>query len=289
METLKFFMNKNLTIIDGTSLIYSACYNKANDPNINNDDFSFYKQALEFYILNILSATNAEEYIIFGDSRSSYRKKLFSEFKGDRVNKPLMQFRYDLTDYAYSTLHFYNHEELEADDLCLLAHNHFKSTYNITIASKDSDLRQYPAKFFNYGIYAKKDAYRIEDAFEEISLEQAQFNLWKSVLTKGHNNKIDYLEGCGDVTSSSYLNGFKVHQYAYAVLKAFIYGIAKDITKDVKRNVNGYGLNKGIDKFQKSFKQTYLFRNVEELKDLGIEIDFPCPNSLEINDPDKIW
>ena len=40
-------MKENLTIIDGTSLIYSACYNKAQTESPYNDDFSLFREALE--------------------------------------------------------------------------------------------------------------------------------------------------------------------------------------------------------------------------------------------------
>ena len=261
---------ENLTIIDGSSLIYSACHNVSNKENT--DDFSQYKQTLEYYIDNILTDTKANKYIIFGDQNGSYRKRLFESFKANRIKRPYLKFMFDLREYANTNLNFFSHPDLEADDLCLLMHNKYQSQYAITIASKDSDLRQYSARFFNYGIYRTPD-YNINDGFEFISPRIAYFNLWKSVLIKGHNNKFDYLDGCGEITAESYLEKWNIDQYPFAVLKAFIYGISKD--KKVKRSINGYGLNKGIDKFNKSFKQTYLFRNMQEVLDLDIDLEFP--------------
>jgi len=167
----------------------------------------------------------------------------------------------------------FSHPDLESDDMCLLTHNQYKDEYDITIAAIDGDLRQYSAKFFNYGIFRKKD-YQIEDGFEIITPEQAQFNLWKQVLIKGHNNKVNYLEGCGEETANSYLSGFRVDQYSFAVIKAYIQGI-NSVEYKTKRNVKGYGLNKGIDEFNKSFKQTYLFRTQAELDELGITFGIP--------------
>jgi len=261
----------NLTIIDGSSLIYSACYNVSTKED-KTDNFNEYKQTLTYYIESILKDTNADAYIIYGDQSTSYRKNLFDSFKANRITRPYLKFMFDLREYANKHLNFFNHKDLEADDLCLLTKNQFKDKYEVTIASKDSDLRQDVGKFFNYGIYRTTD-YKIEDAFEELDIVQATINLWKAVLIKGHNNKFDYLDGCGEVCATNYLSNWKLTQYPYAVLQAFIYGISKE--HGVKRNISGYGLNGGIDKFNKSFKQTYLFRYFSELESLGIELIFP--------------
>lgn len=262
----------NLTIIDGSSLIYSACYNTSVKEDLT-DDFSKYKEALLFYITSILEATKADKYVIFGDQSSSYRKRLFPVFKADRSKQPPMKFRNDLTYYAINELGFINHPDLESDDMCLLTHSSLMSEYNIIIASKDSDLRQYPATFFDYGIFKEiaKGTKTLEEGFETIDLGNAYLNFWKLVLTKGHNNKSDYLEGCGDVSAKQYLLNNSQREYQDAVLSAFINGINKG--DGIRKDIPGYGLYEGIDKFQKSFVQSYLFRNLYELpKDIVWEI-----------------
>jgi 5'-3' exonuclease len=263
-------MEKKLTLIDATSLIYSACFN-TNKNELYSDHFTHYKEALHFYIDNILRETKADEYILFGDERTSYRKSLFPTFKADR-KKPYMKFKSDLMHYAINELNFYTHSQLEADDLCLLANRYFKKEYDITIAAKDSDLKQDKGVFFNYGIFRKNEDPTL--GFETLDINEANFKLWKAVLTKGHNNKIDYLEKCGDVCATNYLKAFNPPQYKFATLKAFIEGINKNDYTDIKRNISGYGLNKGIEKFNNAFKQTYLFRYEHELHDLGIELDY---------------
>ena len=260
-----------LTIIDGSSLIYSASFNCASKED-KTDDFSAYRDTLDYYIEKILEVTQADKYIIFGDESSSYRKRLFGSFKADRVVKSqYVKFKYDLLQHAKDKWNVYSHPDLEADDMCLLIYEAF-TCYDCTIAAIDGDLRQYPAKFFNYGIFRKKD-YQPEDGFETITPEQANFNLWKQVLMKGHNNKLDYLDGCGDVCATNYLMKFKNDQYPYAVLKAYIEGIPKQ--EGIRSNIDGYGVNKGLDKLAKSFKQTYLFRYPYELTELGIEFTIP--------------
>lgn len=260
-----------LTIIDTSSLIYSASYNTSKKEGSESDLFSNYTNTLDYYINSILDETNAEHYILFGDEPTSYRKRIFSTFKADRV-KPYMKFKYDLMQYAKTHWEMYTHKDLEADDLCLICNNYFKDKYEVIIAAKDSDLPQEEGVFFNYGILGKSD-YSKDKAFSYITKDEAEFRLYKQVLSKGHNNKVDYLEGCGDKCSTNYLKSWTPQQYKYATLKAFIEGIDRNKDKDINRNITGYGLNKGIDKFNKSFKQSYLFRNLEEIKELDIEFD----------------
>lgn len=258
---------RKLTIIDGSSLIYSACYNTSQNPD-KTDNFQYYKETLDFYIESILKITKAEYFIIFGDNNNSYRKRLFQSFKSNRI-KTYIKFKYDLLEYIKERWKSYIHSELESDDMCLITHNQFKNEYDITIAAIDSDLKQYAAKFFNYGIFRKKD-YKIEDGFEIVTPEQAEFNLWKFVLIKGHNNKVDYLENCGEGTAETYLKKYHLPQYKYAVMRAYIEGLT-----DIRKSVTGYGLCQGIDKFNKSFKQTYLFRTQDEINELGITFGIP--------------
>lgn len=90
---------KRLTIIDFSSLLYSACYNcSVNEEKA--DNFEEYRNTLDFYVQNILDDTKADLYIAFGDDYTCFRKEEFKEFKGDRVNKAPLKFITDLRLYA---------------------------------------------------------------------------------------------------------------------------------------------------------------------------------------------
>lgn len=277
---------ERLVIIDTTSLIYSACYNTA-EKSEHPEDFSYYKETLKFYLKNILHTTKAKKYILFGDAGSSYRKSMFTKFKADRSERSTyIRFKYDLLHYARTELGLQEHPDLEADDMCLIAHNYYKDTYDVVIASKDSDLRQYPAVFFNYGLIVKDP----EHAWGTITEEQAKYNFWKSVLIKGHNNKQDYLEGCGVVTAEQYfaIGGLDLST-GTEVLFAYINGIN---VPGVNRQIKGYGVFEGVRKFQNSVHQTYLFRHLQEIEALGITFEIPdVNNSLieEAYDPEKYF
>lgn len=268
---------KRLVIIDYTSLLYSASYNTASDEE-KVDNFKAYKETVDFYTETILKDTQADFYITVGDGFTSFRKELYPSTKANRTAKSTMRFLKEIKEYAYEKWNVIVDEVLEADDICLMLHNEFsKKQYNleVIIASKDSDLRQYPATFYNYGwrrdLFKKTNGNPSEQqtqkalkaAYEYITEEQAEFNLWKSVLIKGHNNKQHYLVGCGEKTADAYLSQVKPWELTTHVLHAFVQGIQKD-GDTIKRGVKGLGFYKGIIEFGKSVEQSYLLTTVEE-------------------------
>ncbi|MCP4255003.1 MAG: hypothetical protein GY775_16675 [Candidatus Scalindua sp.] len=282
-------MKENLTLIDTTSLFYVVCSTTMNKFEIT-DNFQEYKDRLHTYIDNILEETKADKYILFGDGKSSFRKAKYPSVKSDRKFNYL-KFKNDLIQHALDSLDLFISESLESDDMCLIVNNELKSTYNVTIASIDSDLRQAEGIFYNYGwrrgLIAKYQSLSqvpeevitetIEKSFEILSKDEADFNLWSQVLKAGHNNKKElgaFLKGCGESCATNYLKTWLPSQYKYAVLKAFIYGIDKNKDKGL-RTIKGYGNIDGIDKFNTSFQLSYLLRNLKEVESLGIEFKIP--------------
>jgi len=278
------YMEKILTIIDISSEYYSTCYNCNKEDDNRRDDFSYYKETFDNYIENILIDTKATHYLAFGDGYTSFRKQLFSDFKGDRKKKSqYFKFMTDLKVYGTTKWIVITNNILESDDLCLIHANEIISFDKIIIASKDSDLRQFNGNFFDYGYKRKK--LHISDAFEEITHDQAIHNLWKQVLIKGHNNKVDYLVACGVESAKGYLAAFSTNQKKLAVLNAFILGMDKE-KYIISRNIKGYGLMKGIEKFQKAFTQSYLLRTVEEAQ--AFDETFTLNDPIEWTKPEVI-
>lgn len=283
-------MNKlNLTIIDSSSILYIICYN-LNKDETNSDDFSKYKEYYDNYFQGILEDTKADYYIAFGDGYTSFRKQKFNNFKADRKSKPIPKFLNDLKQYAIDKWNSISSNKLEADDLCIIHSNYYNKEYNVTIASIDGDLRQEQGLYFDYQYKRKKIP--VHQAFEVLSEEIAEFNLWKYVLIKGHNNSI-YLHGCGEETAKKYLVNFlkNTRQLKLAVLNAYIHGIDKK-KHNTPRNVKGYGLIKGISEFSKAFEQTYLLRTLDEAYDIDDNFDIIKPieiiKEIETNEKTKI-
>lgn len=271
----------NLTLIDFSSLIYAVSYNcsKLDEP----ENYLLYRNTLDNYVKSILEDTQATHYIAFGDSGSSFRKKLFSDFKGNRKTKDFPGlFTTDLKKYAVVKWNLVTNFELEADDLCLIHQSHAEDLFpgeevSVVIASKDSDLRQVAGTFFDYGY--RRANLTVEQAFETLDAKTAKYNLYKHVLIKGHNDKLDYLEGCGKESAEKYLSAFSESQLAMATLNAFMKGINKN-TYGIYKNVIGYGESEGIAKFYNAFTQSYLLRTgLEALKyDPRFDLSKPIKN-----------
>ena len=282
-------MENILVIIDTAPLLYSTCFVCSKDDNPNKDNFVYYKDTFDNYMQDVILDTKANYYLSFGDGYTSFRKQMFATFKGDRVNKGKPKFFYDLKKYAQKKWNIISSNILEADDLCLI-HNQFYSVIAAMIPEKgdsfsmvslspiiatiDSDLKQDKGNFYNFGYIRSKITK--EKAFQTISEDQGTRNLWQQVLMKGHNNKVDYLVNCGKECAKLYTKPFSIPQLKLAVLNAFINGIDKN-KYNMKRNVKGYGLVNGIDKFSKAFTQTYLLRTEEEALEKDPEFTLSSP------------
>jgi len=174
-----------MTIIDTTSLYFFVIHHFSKENNLT-DDFNLYKQSFDERFQDILNKTNATEYLAFDDIKPSFRHKLFDTFKSNR-NKQYFKFKEDLTYYARNKWSIRGYEGLESDDLTNIAANLFKDS---TICHIDGDLNQIVGNHFNY-------RYDSVNPFYTVTKEEAGFNLFKTILTGGHNNTKG-LAGCGE-------------------------------------------------------------------------------------------
>jgi hypothetical protein len=288
-----------LTTIDFTPLIYKVLNNCGKDSKYK-EDFSYYKQKLQEELDTILEVTKADYYYAFMDGETSFRKEKFDTFKGNRI-KSYVLFKSDLIHYAKEELKIIYSNIFESDDLCALYSNlkyvqteedlvpdqlflgycntHRVDNCNyanpdITIATIDSDFNQLEATLY------------WNNNWQIITKEQSEFNLWKSVLIKGHNNKLDYLEGCGEDTANKYLEHHK-EDLSLAVLKAYMYGIDKLLYPEVRKSIQGYGIIEGPIKFSRAYEQTYLLRTLEEFRKYDENYELILPNKVNKNGEGK--
>lgn len=262
---------KNLVIIDTTSLIWTACTTLREDV----DNYKLCRSNFNCWFENILEDTEAGYYIAFTD-KGNFRKDILVGHKADReADRP--KFIKPLMEDAIEEWGIQAHSKLESDDLCLINHNHYKDKFNITIASPDSDLRQYPATFFNY----KKKRKESNPEWQTINEEEAKLNLWTTILMGGHNG-LKGLSGCGEQTAKQYLVYFKPEQFPFAVLSAYIKGIDKAKYPGT-RNIKGYGEYKGLIEFNNNYLSEKLLTTIEEVEQV-------LPNNKEqvIYEPIKI-
>lgn len=245
---------EKLTIIDTTSLIFSACVTLGDDT----DNYKKAKKNFDKWFEDILIETEADCYIAFTD-QSSFRRDLLPSYKADRkALKP--KFFSALKRDCCEKWGIVSNQVIESDDLCLINHNYYKNDFDCTIAAIDGDLRQYPAKFYNY----KKNKKEGVEDFEEITEDEANMTLWQFVLAGSHNG-LKGLKGCGEGTATGYLGNFKPSQYTAAVMAAYVKGINKN-TFNTSRSVKGLGMFSGLVEFNTNFISSYLLRTEEEAK-----------------------
>jgi len=283
----------NLTIIDFTPLIYKIL-NKCGKDETRKEDFSYYRETLVEELNTILTVTKADYYYAFTEGNTSFRKQLFSHFKADRLHSWQL-FKNDLIQWAKDNLNLIYDDYLESDDYCALYSNinYVLTTYNglvpkiihihnrllseevdkfiteetnITVCTIDGDFNQIEGIHYNYNT----------KEFFTITEEEAEFNLWRQVLIKGHNNKLDYLEKCGEDTATKYLEKWKKN-LRLGVLKAFMDGIDKTIFTDIRSSIKGYGISLGAYKFSRAYTQAYLLKNIDEILLLNPEFELKLP------------
>lgn len=246
-------MKEKLTIIDTTSLMWTACVTLGDDK----DNYIKAKKNFDKWFEDILNQTKTDYYLAFTD-QSSFRRELLHDYKSDRASerpkflKPLMK---DVSE----KWNIFSNPIIESDDLCLINHNHYKDKYDCVIAAIDSDLRQYPAKFYNY----KKNKAEGKSDWEEVTPGEAELNLWTSVIAGSHNG-LKGIHGCGESNARMYLTKFKPAQFPFAALSAYIKGVDKTKYKGMTRNIKGLGLFKGQLEYNRNFISSYLLRTEEE-------------------------
>lgn len=240
----------NIAIIDISRLLYIITSKKT----FGEENVEILKNELDRWIEEILDVTHATNYLIFGDL-GSFRRTVIPEYKANRVQeKP--KYLDELRNYCITKWNCILHPSLEADDLVIINHNYYTSKgYNCIICTGDSDLQQYPARFYN----------PTNKKFKTVEENEASLNLWTTVLAGGHNG-LKGLKGCGIKTATNYLNKVTKEEYRDYVLKAYLEGISKEKgIKEIKK------IDNGLEEFEKNFVSSYLLRNLEDCEKYNID------------------
>lgn len=200
---------EKLNIIDIDSLIYIHSYNLRED-----DDFFNHKESILNHIIKMCNATECSKYMGFLTIGRNFRYDIakIKPYKGNRKKIVKPKFFYDYQQYLIEELGCTFHTDLEADDLCKIANNRYKEQYDIIVSTTDKDLKQFPATFYNY----KKEI------FEVVDTEQAEYNLWKQVLTGDTADNILGLRNIGDVKATKLLEGVSYQNLKNVVYNAYI-------------------------------------------------------------------
>jgi len=230
-------MKEKLCIIDGDSLIYIHSWKLRED-----DDFYNHREAIREHIRQILSSTGCQQYIGYVKGSKSIRKTLAKtkEYKGNRKNSKRPKFYYEYYDFLVMELGFkFSDDGLEADDLCKIAWGELKDKYDITVATPDKDLKQFPTTFFNY----------VKNEFEVVDINKAKYNFWYQVLVGDSADNIPGLKGIGPVGAKKILLDPDKKGLHVVVYEAFL---------------NQLGIRHGIEFFWENISLVHLF-GVEEV------------------------
>lgn len=271
---------ENLAIVDITSLLHSACYNCSVD-TINSDNFTKYKETIDYYITNILDITKSHLYIFCIDKGKTFRHDLFPNYKGNR-NHSYIKFFNDLYEYIYTKYNCVSIEGLEADDLLSIYARLFDFDYNVILCHKDKDLMQIPGNHFWYN-YIQKNI-TIEEAFEFIDENKANKFLFKQLLIGDSTDNIKGLVSCGFASAEQYISDKSI---LFDCLNAYIYGIGKE-EFNLKKSIKGNGKSIGVKLFYENYLQIKLLETFEEAEYFTKPIDEKFKTKEIINNINNI-
>lgn len=193
-------------------------------------------------INEIMDATNNISknwiFLFSGKTRDNYRSQIacVKKYKGNRTytEKYTNESKYrDLVeDYIRENFHYHIEEDLEADDLCVMAHS--KDTY---IYSNDKDLQISPG--YHYNIRDKK--------FFKIEEDEAFRILMIQCLSGDSVDNIMGVDGTGKVIAGRIVKKAKDKE-------EIIKNVISTYTKK-------YGLKKGLDRFVEMYMLVNLKTN----------------------------
>lgn len=251
-------MNK-ICLIDADSMIFITIFSIISKPELNHDDFGIYKKAVDDWIEDTIKKTESTHYNLFLTIGKTFRHDIATnrEYKSGRpAKKP--KFYYELREHLIEKWQASYQDGVEAEDLVAVCKKYYiEEKIETIVAGIDHDLYQIPGKHYNY----KKGE------IMEITPKEAQYNLWKQIITGCTTDKIQGIPGIGDKKADKLLsdeNGFFSNEVLVkAVLTCY---------------TNHFGYCTGVKLFAETFKLVYLLRTQKEIEEvIGVHYDIPTP------------
>lgn len=235
--------NDIITIVDADSLLYyCACKEEFQE------DWTGLKEHFHYRVGEILEATKTKNYILFLTGKRCFRYKTSKRrpYKGQRKKRaesfPLF---FALKAYVATLEETILCESIEADDaVSLLKYN---APDKFIVASPDKDvLGQVAGTHFNYG----------KNEFIETSEADAKMFLALQCLMGDSGDNIPGIEGMGIKGAEAILGEIAQKGMLDALVGAY--------TKK-------YGIYKGLEYFEETFKLVYLLKEWRELEEIDLE------------------
>jgi len=160
----------NLTIIDADFIIFCTAYNKDGDEEKSLEETL---EATDDFIRQILIKTRANYYIGCLTQGKCFRYTVNPQYKANRVYKTKLPYYMEVKQHMRAKWGFIYNEELEADDICLIAKKQHGNDYNVITASPDKDMLNLEGINYNYSKHKFFNTSKIEE----------EYHFWSSMIT----------------------------------------------------------------------------------------------------------
>lgn len=232
----------NLGIIDADFICFCVGWTKDGAEEKNLEETL---EATDEYIREILIATKSNYYIgCITQGKSSFRYQVDTQYKANRKYKATIKYIAEVKEHMRAKWGFVYNEELESDDICVIARKQYKNDYNVTLLSPDNDL-----------IYLEGQSYDYKNRkFHTIYKEQAEYKFWMDMICGQPGDNIKGISKKGKVFAEKLLNPLTLDSSIYSAVV-------------LKEYITCFGEQKGIEEFYKNYK---CLKIVDEWKDYKV-------------------
>lgn len=210
-------MDKTLFLLDGHALLYRAYFTFAGHPMVNTKGLD---TGCIYGFLNTLLRLSKKEKLthiaVVFDSRTTFRKALYSDYKANRARQPeAITAGFDWIGKALEALQIptYAKEGYEADDIIgTLAIQASQRNYAVYIVSPDKDFGQVIRKniwLYRPGRAGKADEIiGLEQLYEKFGVRRPEQLIDKLALQGDSIDNIPGIPGIGEKTATSLLETY---------------------------------------------------------------------------------
>ncbi|NPA28306.1 MAG: DNA polymerase I [Epsilonproteobacteria bacterium] len=208
---------KSLTIIDTFAFFFRAYY--ALPPLKSRDGFPTGLLTGFINFIHQLQTSHSTEFIIFAlDSKESFRKKIYKEYKANRPAPPqdlMMQLEVAIEWIEKMGFKSLTKEGYEADDIIATAVR-FAKEQNIKakIVSSDKDLYQLLDEFVVLYDWVKKQEINEKDCIKKFGVEPKDFVDFQALIGDSSDN-VPGVKGIGPKSASKLINEFHTLENIY--------------------------------------------------------------------------
>jgi 5'-3' exonuclease len=198
MQTYTEELQFKHAIIDADSILYQIAHVQPSP--------ALCKKALDSSLQEIMTATEADNGLVFIKGANNFRYHVAVDYKGNRKDtiEPEVKDRIEML-YGYAKDFCVESDEAEADDYCgVAAQLAMNADESYVVCHIDKDLDMIPGWHYNF---RKKEFYHVTP-------EEGYYNLMKQVLTGDATDNIQGIKGLGPKTAEKILKDV-AHEYMF--------------------------------------------------------------------------